>query len=355
MANFIDGRKPSDSVEENSNKDTSAIQQDGQGETPAQTVQEERKPCKTMAEMSPVENIRKFFDSKAEYLTRDKLSQAYIVTKFKEDELWEYVEKECGTANRDDYQLSVDELRVMFHAYCQDPKFSPTLKFPKEFWKIYTSEKLGELYSWWRQTPKSVCLLYVWRNFLNFSFIGTALVFVWNTPSREQQKYFQAWQVINTAQNQSGTGGRNEAFKYLNGGETLPFLNWAVPQCKKNNTCLVGIKMTGLKEGTNLNDVNLENANLESSGLENTSFRRANLKNAKLKQVNLRGAVFENADLTGADFTNADLTGVNFKGAILTNANFAKAKGLSKSSRDGMVFCNTQMPDGMESGSCKNQ
>lgn len=307
--------------------------EDNKDIAPTEIVQE-TKPSRSVAEMSHVVNIRKFFDHKAECFTKDKLSQAYIITTFTKDELWEYVEKECKGANKDEYQLNVDDLRAMFQAYCQEPEFSPTLKFPKESWNIFDSKKRKDLCDWCLTTPKSIFLLFAWKNFLSFSFIGTAGVFVWNTPVREQQKYFQAWQVINTAQNQSGTGGRNEALKYLNGGETIPFLNWAAPQCKKNNTCLVGIKMTGGKEEANLNDVDLENANLEASAFGGVSFRGANLKNDNFKNADLKGAVFEEANLTGADFRFA--RNVNL-------ADFSKAK-----------FCNTKWPgkDGPKRPDC---
>jgi uncharacterized protein YjbI with pentapeptide repeats len=295
-------------------------------------------PPEGMVDMLHVENIRKFFDHKAECFRSDKLSQAYIITTFAEGELWEYVNKTLKVADehKDEYQINIDDLRLMFQAYCQDPKFSPTLKYPKESWKIHEKEKLGELYSWLKKTPPSILLSCIWKNFISLSFLGTAAVFVWNTPVREQQKYFQAWQVINTAQNQSGTGGRNEALNYLNGGETIPFLNWAAPQCKKNNTCLVGIKITKAGEEANLNNIDLENANLQASVFSGTSFRGAKLKFAK----------FIDADLTGAVFKGADLKGVVFTGADLTGADFTKVKNLDDKSFENTSFCRKTMPNG---------
>jgi uncharacterized protein YjbI with pentapeptide repeats len=295
-------------------------------------------PHEGMVDMLHVENIRKFFDHKAECFRSDKLSQAYIITNFAEGELWEYVNETLKVADehKGEYQRNTDDLRLMFQAYCQDPKFSPTLKYPKESWKIYEKEKRGELYSWLKKAPPSIVLSCAWKNFTSLGFLGTAIVFIWNTPVREQQKYFQAWQVINTAQNQSGTGGRNEALNYLNGGENIPILNLAAPQCKRNNTCLVGIKITKMGEEANLNNVDLENANLEASVFSGTSFRGAKLKLAKFIDANLTGAVFKGADLEGVVFTGADLTG----------ADFTEAKNLNDKSFKDTKFCRKTTPKG---------
>ena len=65
--------------------------EDNKDIAPTEIVQE-TKPSRSVAEMSHVVNIRKFFDHKAECFTKDKLSQAYIITTFTKDELWEYVE-----------------------------------------------------------------------------------------------------------------------------------------------------------------------------------------------------------------------------------------------------------------------
>jgi Pentapeptide repeats (8 copies) len=304
------------------------------GDIPLPQIDKQYNLHKSIVEMHHVEHIRKFFDHKAECFTKDKLSQSYIITTFAEDELWNYVREtlEVTDEHKNEYQISMDDLRAMFYAYCQDPEFSPTLKYPKESWKVFEKEKRRELCSWLKQTPKSVFLSYAWKNFLSFSFIGTAAVFVWNSPVREQQKYFQAWQVINTAQNQSGTGGRNEALSYLNGGETIPILNWAAPKCKKDNTCLVGIKITGKEDmgvqGTaNLNKVDLENANLKDAVLNKTSFREANLNNAKFPLADINGAVFEGAYLNGADFREAkNVKKANFKGANFCKTKFSDPK-----------------------------
>jgi Pentapeptide repeats (9 copies)/Pentapeptide repeats (8 copies) len=296
------------------------------------------------AENPEVEKLRLFFDEKTNYLRADKLSQAYISAKFTRDESSEY-------------GVSLYHLRLMFEAYCQDPTFTPSLGLPVEWWSI---EKWGELGKWFKNKPKKI----IRRRAIKILAVGTVAVAivsaagkmthsVLNLSGVEREKYFQAWQVINTAKDQTGMGGRNEALQYLNKESS----SWYTPECKRSNVnnCLVGIKI----EKANLNKVNLEGANLNTSEFVGTSFRDAILKNVAFTDANLEGAVFKKANLEGAIFEGAnlritkslrndpELKGAIFEGANLTNTNFKGARNLDVAiAFNGATYCKTIMPDG---------
>jgi hypothetical protein len=292
---------------------------------------------KKIAENPKVEEIRIFFDEKTNYLRADKLSQAYISATFTREQ-----------ASR--HGVSLYHLRLMFQAYCQDSTFTPSLDLPKK-WK--------ELGSWFfinkpkniirRRTGKVVLAGGIAAAILTG--VGTMTKSVLNLSGVEREKYFQAWQVINTAKDQPGMGGRNEALYYLNNEAS----SWYIPECRQNNNCLVGIKI----EKANLNKVNLEGANLKASEFRGTSFRDAALRGTHFEDAHLEGAVFKGADLKDAVFKGADLRitknlrndpelkGAIFEGATLTNTNFEGAKNLDITvAFSGAKYCNTKMPDG---------
>jgi uncharacterized protein YjbI with pentapeptide repeats len=300
---------------------------------------------KKVAEDPIVEEIRIFFNKKTNHLRADKLSQVYIAAKLTKDDA-------------DRYQLNLDDLRLMFQAYCQDPTFTPSLDLPAGLWKILSIKKWSELKTWFfvskpknvirRRTGKFIAVSTVAAGIIGV--VGTTTKSILNLSGVEREKYFQAWQVINTAKDQSGMGGRNEALEYLNNEAS----SWYTPECRKNNNCLVGIKI----ENANLNKVNLEGANLKASEFRGTSFRGAFLRKTRFEKVHLEGAVFIDANLESAVFDGADLKvseslkkdpeikGAIFKGATLTNTNFKGAKNIDTGAFAGAIYCNTTMPDG---------
>jgi uncharacterized protein YjbI with pentapeptide repeats len=289
-----------------------------------------------MAEDINVKKVRIFFDEKTKHIKTDKLSHAYLTMEFTDDDA-----KKCGLKN-------LDDLKSMFQAYCKDPQFSPSLDFP------WFNPK--EWINWYEEKPEKILRGWVLRSLLKFGVLSAGLGTLWvfgkfivNLPAIEREKYFQAWQVINTAQGQPGLGGRKEALEYLNKETSL----WYTPSCKQkqNNDCLVGIKI----EEANLNGISLEGANLKSSEFRETSFRaailkeatfdQANLEKARFKGANLEGAVFKDTNLKGAVFTEltkevaeeatkTNLKGTRFEGANLTGAD------LTGANLEGAVFKN---------------
>ena len=276
--------------------------------------------------------IRSFFDERTQHLKSDKLSQAYLEIKLNENDLNEYKISKISQSILTDKptNLSLDELKVMFKTYCQQPSFTLGIELPKE---------VNSLKKCWINRPEGSV-----RFVLQSIIIASAFSFfswLFNLKGTEEHKYLQYWQVINTSSGQTAVGGRNEALHYL--GESSWPIWWYIPECKRDDRCLVGVKI----QGANLQKVNLEGANLISSEFSGTNFRDAKMKgvnfkesqfgsiadskgnifaSANFKNANLRGATFISADLKGVDFENADLRGATFTSAQLKGAKFKNAK-----------------------------
>jgi hypothetical protein len=288
-----------------------------------------------------VETIRKFFDEKTKYLKLDKLSQAYIVGRFTPQEA-------------KDHNVSLYQLKLMFEAYCQKPDFQPSPDLPEKWWDWQ------EWKQWYQGKPENILRRYLGKTIqvgTGLSLLYAACHLIIDLPGIERQKYFQAWGVINSASEQPGRGGRNEALEYLN--QETQFWHWYTPECKHKNSdanigsndCLVGIKITK----ANLKNISLEKANLRSSIFTDTSFRSANLKKANFKyseiedarfdEAGLEEAIFESVKAKGVVFTGANLRRASFKDADLEKAVFTGAN-VEGVNFDGAKFCKTTMSNG---------
>jgi uncharacterized protein YjbI with pentapeptide repeats len=149
-------------------------------------------------------------------------------------------------------------------------------------------------------------------------------------PDRQMQKHYQAWQVINTAQGKSGSGGRIDALQELN----------------KDGVSLVGVDVSHASlGGIQLDSADLLRASFIATDLRDASFRKAklwladftsaNLEGADLSGANLRDVTFGLSDLdgqtgqaiyqAGADLRNAKLVGCNLENATLAGADLRNA------------------------------
>jgi BTB/POZ domain-containing protein KCTD9 len=130
------------------------------------------------------------------------------------------------------------------------------------------------------------------------SFFLTVMVglvnYVRETPKREKLAHYQAWQMINLAKGQTGSGARIEALQDLN------------------------------KDGVSLAGLDVSSAYLQSINLQNAQLYKANFNKTNLDSADLRNADLRNADLRGADLLGADLRGINLYSADLEEANFRK-------------------------------
>lgn len=106
----------------------------------------------------------------------------------------------------------------------------------------------------------------------------TAVVF-WFTEAPERRRDAQraAWQVINLAHGQPGSGGRREAIEFLH-GEGVPLQGLSAPRAY-----LAGISMRGAK----LQDADLSSAILTMAHLPSTILISANLTATDLLRASL--------------------------------------------------------------------
>jgi hypothetical protein len=118
---------------------------------------------------------------------------------------------------------------------------------------------------------------------------------------RLEQKHYQAWQVINTAQGKGGSGGRIDALQDLN----------------SDHVPLVGVDLTdAFLQEVRLPKANLHRANLGSADMRQADLSGAELQDASMQSTNLRGADLRGVRLGGlTDLTNADLSGADLSGA----------------------------------------
>lgn len=138
--------------------------------------------------------------------------------------------------------------------------------------------------------------------------LGTAgIIFVLEAQDRRKKDHYEAWQVVNSAQGQPGSGGRIYALEDLNkDGVDL------------QNISLVGANLSGI----DLSGANLERADFSNAELVNTKFIGANLSHAVFKNANLKEANFEYSRLNGVDFKGSRLNSTSLKNTILWRADF---------------------------------
>ena len=147
------------------------------------------------------------------------------------------------------------------------------------------------------------------------SVLFAVLFYVSETPERRQQKHYQAWQVINTAQGKGGNGGRIDALQELNA----------------DGVALVGVDVSGaFLKGVRLKKASLARADFDAVDARDSSFEQsdlsyadlhtANFRHGSLRRANLDHANLENAYMVGASLVGANLSGANLKNADLTNS-----------------------------------
>ncbi|MGB6611034.1 MAG: pentapeptide repeat-containing protein [Acidobacteriaceae bacterium] len=149
----------------------------------------------------------------------------------------------------------------------------------------------------------------------SFSVLIGVIFWFSESGARIQQRHYQAWQVINTAQGKGGSGGRIEALQELN-VDRVP---------------LTGVDASSaFLQGVRLAHANLMRSNFSSADLRDSDLRFADLSWADLHYANLRNSslehsLFDHADLRDCDLTGADLADARFDGADLTNADLRSA------------------------------
>jgi Pentapeptide repeats (9 copies) len=171
----------------------------------------------------------------------------------------------------------------------------------------------------------------------SFSILIGVIFWFSESGDRIQQRHYQAWQVINTAQGKGGSGGRIEALEQLN-ADRIPLTG-----VDASSAFLQGLRLPRAKLiRSNFSSADLRNcdlhladltwadlhyANFRDSNLEHADFDHADLRDADLSGADLAGARFEQADLSNADFHSADLRGIDWQHiATVLNTNLAAVK-----------------------------
>lgn len=154
---------------------------------------------------------------------------------------------------------------------------------------------------------------------------SAGLVFLLEFNDRRKRRRYEAWGVINSAQGQSGNGGRTHALAELN-REGVDLEAVTVPNADLSgvNLCF-GKLLRADFENTQLDKADFEGANLQEANLSRASLWRADLRNARLVEANLHHASLDEADLSNAFMAMAKLQGAELVGATLQNANLRKA------------------------------
>ncbi|MBD2136926.1 pentapeptide repeat-containing protein [Anabaena sp. FACHB-1237] len=238
--------------------------------------------------------------------------------------------------------ISSENYRRLFETYLQNKIHIP--QYPQKWWL------LTAWISWLIKFPKkrkvgTTILLTLLEKGVLISLIVSLVSYYQEAPKRKQQAHYQAWEIINGAKDQSGSGGRIEALQELNkDGVSLRYVilnNADLSGISLNNAFLIDAnfqnsKLTcitrdnGKEECTKILNTNLSYSNLQGAELYNADFQKSNffkakMQGAKLRDTKLKGADFEKAELQGANFPGADLEGANFKGAIICGDVFDKS------------------------------
>jgi hypothetical protein len=149
----------------------------------------------------------------------------------------------------------------------------------------------------------------------SFSILFAVILYFVEAPQRQKMRHYQAWQLINSAQGNTGNGGRVDALEDLN-NDHVSLVNINV-----TDAALEGLELPNadlrraIMHGVDLKDSKFIGADLESSLLNESNFYSADLSGTNLSDCNMTGAY-----LMGAALRNANLSHVNFDGADLTSA-----------------------------------
>ncbi|HTW48697.1 MAG TPA: pentapeptide repeat-containing protein [Acidobacteriaceae bacterium] len=144
----------------------------------------------------------------------------------------------------------------------------------------------------------------------SFSVLVAVIFWFSDSGHRMQQRHYEAWQVINTAQGKGGSGGRIDALEELNADHV------ALTGVDVSSAFLQGIRLAGAR----LARSSFGAADLRDSDLHAADLTWAGLHFANLRDSNLQRVVFDHADLSDADLSGSDLAGSRLDGANLSDA-----------------------------------
>jgi len=205
----------------------------------------------------------------------------------------------------------------------------------------------------------------IFENLESIALGSAGLIFLVEIKDRQKRDHYEAWQVINSAQGQSGSGGRVKALEdlckasvYLDGVAApradLSGINLRDSMLRRANFRKATLRKANL-QGANLVEANLQEANLNGANLQGARLLFTNLQGADLLRASLRGAILQGADLQGANLSCIELQGAslveaNLRGTILLSADLRDTKGLTQdllTGENSPLLCNSLLPENL--------
>jgi uncharacterized protein YjbI with pentapeptide repeats len=192
------------------------------------------------------------------------------------------------------------------------------------------------------------------------SLVIAVVLFIKEAPDRKKQFHYQAWSIVDAANNIKVSYARVLALQDLNAdGVSLKELQAPCAQLDEIKLPNADLSQANLSEAdlnhSDLSNSNLSNANLSKAILNSANLSHANLSFSSLSQANLSSANLSHANLVCTDLSNANMTGANLKNATLGGANLnntcllganLKNAKVSQSELSGVVLEGAIMPDG---------
>ncbi len=155
---------------------------------------------------------------------------------------------------------------------------------------------------------------------LGLAAVGVALLtYVDEFHNRTKTRHSSAWQVINSAQGQTGSGGRIQALEELS-ADHVPL------------------------DGVNVSFAWLQKLRLPRAQLRGAFFVASELDSASFRQAVLFAARFDHASLIKADFSDAFLATASFVRANMTEADFQRSY-LSRAVLDSAILRRAMLQD----------
>jgi len=195
---------------------------------------------------------------------------------------------------------------------------------PPGTWSSYTASKPAWLrpyllieypLAWLAFALSRWSFLHVLESLGSLSVLVAVIFYFSESGDRLKQKHYQAWQVINTAQHMSGSGGRIDALAELN-ADDIPLVGVDV-----SSAFLQGVQLPKAKLlRANFTDADVRNSNLAGADLSYASLNGGNFRQADLASVNFNSADLTDADFCDARFDSSDLVAATLDGADLGNA-----------------------------------
>ena len=232
--------------------------------------------------------------------------------------------------------ISPENYRRFFETYLQNKIHIP--QYPQKWWL------LTQWINWLIKFPKKIkvgttIFLRLLEKGVLISLIVSLIGYYQEAPKRKRQTHYQAWEIINGAKGQPGSGGRIEALQELNKDQVSlrhVILDEAdLSGINLNNALLIkaSFKSAQLtcvtRDNGNRECTKIRNANLSYSNLQEANLFDADFQKSKFRYAKMQGAKLKNTKLQGADFEKAELQNVTFRGADLESANFIGAKNLT--------------------------